>query len=146
MVYDPSNGPEDLLEIGSVGVVPPSNSYTYILTAVDVFSRFMSANPLRQPDAQLVVRGLMLIFTRHAYVPKTILMDKGETFTAEVVERTMEQAGIMFKHATIKYAQKIGIIERTHQKLQTILKINISADKPQWDQFVNIAVMAHNTT
>ena len=32
------------------------------------------------------------------------------------------------------------------RKIQKILKINVSADQPQWDQYVIIAVMALNTT
>ena len=39
------------------------------------------------------------------------------------------------------------MIERSHQRLKHILKINVSADRPQWDRYVNLAVMmAHNTT
>ena len=62
------------------------------------------------------------------------------------MKRTTEETGITIKHATIKHAETIGMTERTHQELKTILKINISADQRQWDQDVNIAVMAHNTT
>ena len=138
-IYDPSNGPEDLLEIGLVGPLPTSNRYTYILTAVDKISKLMFATPLRRFDAQSVVKGVMLIFTRHAYVATTIMTDKGTAFTAEAVKWTMESAGNSLKHATVKHAQTIDMIEHTHQKLETLLKTNICADQPQWDQNVNIA-------
>ena len=38
------------------------------------------------------------------------------------------------------------MVERTHAKLKKILKISVNADRPQWDRYVDIAVMAHNTT
>ena len=38
------------------------------------------------------------------------------------------------------------MIKRSHQKLKQTLKLNVSADRPQRDRYVNIAVMAHNTT
>ena len=38
------------------------------------------------------------------------------------------------------------MIERRHRKLKKLLRINVSVDRSQWDQYVNIAVMAHNTT
>ena len=88
----------------------------------------MFSIPLRRPDAQSVVKGFMLIFTRHAYVLKTILTDKGTTFASGVVKQTMEQAGFSLKHATIKHTQAIGMIKRTHQKLKSILNIIISAN------------------
>ena len=57
----------------------------------------------------------------------------------------MEFAGIKIEPATVKHAQTIGMIERSHQKLEQILKINISLDSPQWHKYVNMALMAHNT-
>ena len=105
-IYDPSNGPEDVLEIDLLGPLPPSNDFTYILTECDVFARYIFAIPLRRHNAQLVGKGLISIFIRQAYVMNTILTDKSTAFTAEVVKRTMEQAGSSIKHATIKDAKQ----------------------------------------
>ena len=58
----------------------------------------------------------------------------------------MEQAVISIKHAIIKHAQTIGMIQRTHQKMKTILMGIISADQPQYEKFVQIAEMSHYTT
>ena len=88
----------------------------------------------------------MQIFTQHSYVPETILTDKGTTFTSQLLNSLMASAGIKIEHASVKHAQTIGMVERSHQKLKQILKINISADSPQWHKYVNLAVMAHNTT
>ena len=145
-IYDPCDGPEDLLEIDIVGPIPASNGFTHILTAVDVFSRYLFAVPLKRPDTHSVVRGLLSIFTKHAYVPKHILTDKGTAFTAELLSEIAKAADIHISHATIKHAQTIGMVERTHAKLKKILKISVNADRPQWDRYVDIAIMAHNTT
>ena len=145
-IYDPCNGPEDVLEIDLVGELPNSNGYTHILTACDYFLRYLFTVPIRKPDAKSVVKALMQIFTQHAYVPKTIITDKGTAFTSSIMTEIMKTAGIKIDHATVKHAQTIGMVERSHQKLKQILKINVSADSPQWDRYVNIAVMAHNTT
>ena len=145
-IYDPCNGPEDVLEIDLVGELPRSNGYSHILTACDYFSRYLFAIPIRKPDTKSVVEALLDIFTKHAYVPKHIITDKGSAFTSQVITELMEKAGIKVSHATIKHAQTIGMIERSHQRLKQILKINVSADRPQWDRYVNLSVMAHNTT
>ena len=145
-IYDPCHGPEDMLEIDIVGPLPASNSCTHILAAVDVFSRYLFAVPLKRPDTHSVVRGLLSIFTKHAYVPKHILTDKGTAFTAELLTEIAKAADKHISHATIKHAQTIGMVERTHAKLKKILKISVNADRPQWDRYVDIAIMAHNTT
>ena len=68
-IYDPCDGPEDLMEIDLVGELPNSNGYRYILTACDVFTRYLFAVPLRHVDSQSVIKALTGIFTQHAYVP-----------------------------------------------------------------------------
>ena len=78
--------------------------------------------------------------------PKHILTDKGTAFTAELLSEIAKAADIHISHATIKHAQTIGMVERTHAKLKKILKISVNADRPQWDHYVDIAIMAHNTT
>ena len=145
-IYDHCNGPEDVLEIDLVGELPRSKGYSHILTARDYFSRYLFAIPIRKPDTEFVVDALLDIFTKHAYVPKHIITDKGSAFTSQVMKELMDKAGIKVSHATIKHAQLIRMIERSHQRLEQILKINDSADRPQWDLCVNLAVMAHNTT
>ena len=145
-IYDPCDGPEDMLEIDIVGPLPASNSFTHILTAVDVFSRYLFAVPLKKPDTHSVAKGLLSVFTKHAYVPKHILTDKGTVFTAELLTEIAKAVDIHISHATIKHAQTIGMVERTHANLKKILKISVNADRLQCDRYVDIAIMAHNTT
>ena len=110
-IYDPCNGPEDILEIDLVGELPPSSGFTHILTACDYFSRYLFAIPIRKPDTKSVVEALMQIFTQHSYVPKTILADKGSTFTSQLFNSLIESAGIKIEHASVKHAQTIGMVE-----------------------------------
>ena len=58
----------------------------------------------------------------------------------------MHASGTKIDHATLKHAQTIRMVGRTLQKLEQILKLNVTADTQQQEHYVNIAVMAHNTT
>ena len=53
-IYDPCNGPTDLMEVDIVGPLPASNGFTHILTAIEVFSRFFLLyqfeNPTHHPS------------------------------------------------------------------------------------------------
>ena len=129
-----------------VGELPRSDGYSPILTVCVYFSRYLFAIPIRSPDMKSVVDALIDIFSKHAYVPQHVITNKGLACTSQVIEELMSQAGIQVSHATIKHAQTIGMIVRSHQKLKQILKINVSAGRPKWDRYVNLAVMAHNTT
>ena len=68
-IYDPCNGPTDILEIDIVGPLPVSNGYTHILTAIDVFLRYLFAVPLRRPDTISVIDALLSVFAKHAHIP-----------------------------------------------------------------------------
>ena len=53
----------------------------------------------------------------------------------------MEITGIKIKHT-----QTLGMIKRSHVKLKKILEINVNLDKFQGGRYVDLFIMAHNTT
>ena len=84
-------------------------------------------------------------FARHPYLPKHILTDKGSAFTFQVLTELKNESGIKINHAILKHATFIGMVERNHQELKQILKINVAVDKPHWDRYVNLVIMADST-
>ena len=70
------NFPADLLLIDLVGKMHPS-PYTYILSGIDVFSKYLFATPLMKGDADTVARAIVSIFLRHSYIPSRIICDLG---------------------------------------------------------------------
>ena len=62
------NFPADVLLIDLVGKMHPS-PYTFILSGIDVFSKYLFAVPLMKGDADIVARALISIFLKHSYIP-----------------------------------------------------------------------------
>ena len=110
-------GPEDILQMDIVPNVPPSGGYDHIITAIDVFSRYLFAYPVTRITATAVSKVIMDILCKHTYPPTTIITDLGTQFKAQV---THEIAAVKLKHATVKHAQTIGLLERTHAAVKTI--------------------------
>ena len=106
------------MEIDLKGSLPAFNGFTHILTGIEVFSRYLFAAPLRKPDTTSVVKALMSIFLKHVYIPKHMLTNKGTVFTSQIMKQLMETTGIQLSHATIKHAETIGMVERSHAKLK----------------------------
>ena len=94
----------------------------------------------------MIVDGLTSIFARHAYLPKKIMTDKGTSFTSELLTQVLDTLNITVKHATIKHAQTIGTVERSHAAIKRILKTHSRESAEDWHRYVNMAVLAHNTT
>ena len=106
--------PEDAMQIDLVAEVPPSGGYGNIVTAMDVFSRYLFAYPTSNQDAKTIAKVLINIMTKHAYLPTTLISDEGTAFMSHVIKEMASVLGITLKHATTKHAQTIGLLERSH--------------------------------
>ena len=60
-------GPEDAMQIDLLPNLPPSGGYENVLTAIDVFSRYLFAYPLTDASAINVAKALIDIMTKHVY-------------------------------------------------------------------------------
>ena len=139
-------GPEDALQMDIVPFDDPSGGYTAVITAMDVFSRYLFAYSVTRIDTKTVTRVLTDIITRHCYLPLTMITDKGSQFISEAMQQTTAIRGIQLKHATTKHAQTIGILERTHASLKESLKIMTGERRTMWHQFLPISVLNYNTS
>ena len=72
--------------------LPPSGGCENIVTAKDVFSRYLFAYPTSNQDAKTVAQVLINIMTKHACLPTTLFSDKGTASTSSVIK---EVAGVI---------------------------------------------------
>ena len=103
--------PEDAMQIELVPELPPSGGYENIVTATDVFFRCLFAYPTSNQDSKTIAKVLINIMTKHAYLPTTLISDKGAAFMSHVVKELAGVLGINLKHATTKHAQTLGLLE-----------------------------------
>ena len=138
--------PEDAMQIDLVPGLPPSGGYENIVTAIDVFSRFLFAYPTAKQDAKTVAQVLINIMTKHAYLPTTLISDKCTAFTSIANKEVAGVLGITLKHATTKHAQTIGLFELSHASIKQSLKIETGERRSLWHKYVSIAVLNYNTS
>ena len=134
------------MQIDLVPGLPPSGGYENIITALDVFSRYFFAYPTSNQEAKTVAQVLINIMTKHAYLPTTLISDKGTAFTSHVIKEVAGVLGITLKHATTKHAQTIGLLERSHASIKQALKIETGERRSLWHKYVSIAVLNYNTS
>ena len=126
--------------------LPPCGGYGNIVTAMDVFSRYLFAYPRANQDATTIAKVLTNIMTKHAYLPTTLISDKGRAFTSQVIKEVAGVLGITLKHATTKHAQTIGLLERSHASIRQSLKIETGDRRSMWHKYISIAVLNYNTS
>ena len=84
--------------------------------------------------------------TKHAYLPTTLISDKGTAFMSHVIKEAAGVLGITLKHTTTKHAQTIGLLERSHTSIKQALKIETGKRRSLWHKYNNIAVLNYNTS
>ena len=99
--------PADMLQIDIVGQLPKSGGFSYILTGMDVFSKYMFAQPLTSISAETVRKFIMQWSTRHAYIPLVILTDQDSQFTSRMLQELSTLLEFKIEHATVKHAPTI---------------------------------------
>ena len=139
-------GPEDALQIDLLPNRPPSGGYENIITALDVFYRYLFAYPVTDASASSTAKVLFDIMTRHAYLPTTLITDKGTAFTSRLVEEVAKIMGIQIECATTKHPQTKGKLERTHASLKSNLKMASGEYRRLWHKYLPLAVLNYNTT
>ena len=139
-------GPEDAMQIDLLPNLPTSSGYQTVMTAIDVFSRYLFAYRLTEATAANVAKVIIDIMTKHSYLPTTLITDKGSAFTSKILEEITEILGITLKCATTKHPQTIGKLERTHASLKTNPKMASGEYRRQWHKYLPLAVLNYNTT
>ena len=76
-------GHEDAMQIDLLPNLPPSGGYICIITAIDVFSRYLFAYPLIEGTATSTAKAIIDIMTKHWYT--TLLTDKASVFTSIII-------------------------------------------------------------
>ena len=66
-------GLKDILQMDILPNLPPSGGYDHIITAIDVFSKYLFAYPVTRITATAVSRVTMEILYNYTYLPKTII-------------------------------------------------------------------------
>ena len=134
------------MQIDLLPNLPPSGGYENIITAMDVFSRYLFAYPVTDASATNTAKVIIDIMTKHTYLPSTLITAKGTAFTSKLVAEIAQILGIQMNCATIKHPQTIGKLERTHASLKTNLKMASGDYRRQWHKYLPLAVLNYKTT
>ena len=118
----------DVIHIDIVGPLPPSRGFTYLLTAVDRFTRWPEAIPLTNITAESVAQAFISGWIARFGVPSTIITDRGRQFESQLWNSLMSVLGTKRSRTTAYHPQTNGMVERFHRQLKAALKTQPQPD------------------
>ena len=107
----------DLIDVQNI----ESNGYKYILTAIDLFSKYAWAEPLKNKNNKTVLDGFKKIIKRMKKKPRSIRSDNGSEFINDSFKKYLKNKNITQVLSKPSTPQSNGQIERFNQILKRML-------------------------
>lgn len=140
--------------LDTVGPLPKEDNHSYVLVAIDGFSRFVELFPIAATDAKSVVRPLLSLVGRYG-VPATIKSDNGPQFNNAVIHELVNSLSSP-PHTCIQTfsipnrPQSNGLVERSIQTMLTQLRkivFDLTNEKKfSWTQALPFTMRILNTS
>ena len=106
----------------------------------------MITYPTPSQDANTIAKFIINILIKHAYLPTTLISNKGSAFLSQVIKEVAGVLGINLKHATTKHAQTIRLLERSYASIKEALKIKTGERRSLWHKYVSIVFLTYDTS
>ena len=143
-LYEP-NGMGDRLHVDLTGPhVPSRQGSTYILTAIDAFTRFLVAVPLRDKRAITVAEALVDRVLLPFGCSRTLVSDQGSEWCNELLVEVTKVLGIQKLRTTAYRASANGRVERVHRTINDLLSKVVAENQRDWQDFLPKIVTAYN--
>jgi len=130
-----SFNPFERVAIDIAGPLPVTkHNSRYILSILDIFSRFIVIVPLANIQAEVIVKTLKSRWLSYFGAPKEIISDGGANFTGHEMENFCRKYGIK-RHITSPYhPSSNGLIERYFRTVKDRLFATSTEDGCDWDE------------
>ena len=142
-----SSGPWETVSIDIVGPLPvDGKSHRYIVTMMDVYSRYLIATPVKNHTASTVSRCLYESVVAYFGAPRSILSDRRTEFTGLVWESLAQLLGAKIKLTSPYYPQGNSVIERSHRTLSNMLRTMLLERKSEdWSTLLPSVMLYMNS-
>ena len=131
----PLRKPFEAVAIDFLGpLIKTDSGNRYIMSCVDLFSRFSVLNALPNRISEAVISCLISIFDKFVY-PKTLVSDNALEFKANSIQ-LFAKLNSVFKKEVLPFSN--GIVERRNSGITRLLKLYLNwVPHNNWDAFLS---------
>ena len=127
-----------------MGPLPPSQSFTHLLTVVDRFTRWPEAFPVADTSALSLARAFLHGWVARFGTPIHLTSDRGSQFTSSLWDQLSTLLGTKLHHTTAFHPQANGMVERFHRDLKAALRARLTG--PNWADQLPWVLLGLRTT
>lgn len=138
--------PFQLMSIDLVQFPKSKHGHNVALVAVDHYSKWMTAVPLKNKSALAVSQALKCqIIPNCIKTPDNILSDNGLEFRGQETERVLQEFNINHIYSSPHHPASNGAVERVNRTLKDLIKASIT-DHRDWDIVLPKVIVIYNNT
>ena len=132
-----ANSCKELVSVDLYGPLPRSfGNFSYILVAVDVFSKFVKLIPLKNATGLIVTRNFIKHFVEPLGAPVTVIADHGPCFRSHVWDRILKSHNIQPRHTSVYHPQS-NPAERYMKILGSFFRIYCHQKHRNWINYLS---------
>jgi len=142
------NGPGDILQIDLVGKLPTGRSrtgaqYTFLLTCLDSYTRYLTLIALKDKSAICVAEALFDVFCKQGCY-NYVLSDCGLEFNNDVLNNLCRLMGVEKLRTSIYHPAGNGRCEKSHTQINKIVAKLVQDRHKDWPLYVRAVEFAYN--
>ncbi|KAL2089275.1 hypothetical protein ACEWY4_013963 [Coilia grayii] len=128
--------------VDCVGPLPKTKKGNeFLITIMDITTRFPEAVPVRNIKARSVIEALLQFFSRFG-LPREVQSDRGSNFASGVFQEVVSELGIKQIMSSAYHPQSQGALERCHQTLKTMIRTYCASCAGDWDVAIPFLLFA----
>jgi hypothetical protein len=126
--------PFDAWGIYVIGAIEPlsARGHHFILAAMDYFSKWVEAIPLREVKSDNAINFLERHIIYRFGVPYRITSDNAKAFKSNKMQRFIVKYNIMWNYSTGYYPHANGLVDAFNKTLGKILKKMVTKNRRDW--------------
>ena len=97
-------------------------------------------------SSETVCKYLMQWFLLYSYIRILALTDQGSQFTSKMRKELSSLLEFRLEHATLKHAQTIRVVDRSHGPLKRYLKVYENEIQQDWHKSIDLVVFQHDSS
>ncbi|XP_042144991.1 uncharacterized protein LOC121835113 [Ixodes scapularis] len=127
-----------------IGPIRPtaSSGNRYILTMVDMATRYPDAVPLRNIGTEQVAEALLEMFARYG-IPSEVLSDRGSCFTSDLMKEVSKLLSVKRLLTTPYHPMANGLVERFNGTIKQMMKRMCQERPKDWDRYLPALLFAY---
>ena len=136
-----------MVQIDLIGPIDPPSSagHKYIISMIDLASKWVDSRPLKSLSAQEACDALLSMFNYTA-LPECLVCNNATNFVSELSQQMFSKLGIEVRHGVPGHSECQGAIERWNGNLKNLLHIVVNSDKPRdWHNKLPYLLFAYRT-